>query len=104
MQRVANYVQAHLADRIPVATLAKEARLSPSHFNVLFKATTDLTCEQYILRTRLARAKALIETGTYTVGQVAHMTGFSDHSHLTVRFTKFFGAPPRSFLPAVRTV
>jgi AraC family transcriptional regulator len=103
MQRVANYVHAHLADRIPVATLAKEARLSPSHFNVLFKATTDLTCEQYILRTRLARAKALIETGTYTVGQVAHMTGFSDHSHLTVRFTKLFGAPPRSFLPKVRT-
>lgn len=104
MQRVAHHVQARIAERIPIQGLAKEARLSPSHFSVLFKATTGITCEQYIVRVRLGRAKELIESGAYTVGQVAHMTGFSDHSHLSLRFVEYFGAPPKAYLPKVRTV
>lgn len=104
MQRIALHVHARIAERIPMATLAKEARLSPSHFGVLFKATTGMTCEQYVMRVRLARAKELIESGAYTVGQVAHMTGFSDHSHLSLRFVEHFGSPPKSYLPSVRTV
>ncbi len=104
MQRIAHHVHLRIAERIPPSSLAKEACLSPSHFSVLFKATAGMTCEQYIMRVRLARAKELIESGAYTVGQVAHLTGFSDHSHLSLRFAERFGAPPKAYLPAIRTV
>lgn len=104
MRRVAAFVEDRLGERILLADLAREARLSPGHFGVLFKATMQLTPEQYILRMRLNRARLLIETGAYTVGQVAHRTGFADHSHLTVQFHRLFGAPPKAYLPRVRTV
>lgn len=103
MRRVVQFVDDNLGEKILLASLAREARLSANHFTVLFKATMEMTPEQYILRTRLLRAKAIIQCGAYTVGKVAHMTGFSDHSHLSVQFKKLFGAPPRAFLPAVRT-
>ena len=103
MKRVVQFVDKNLGEKILLASLAREARLSANHFTVLFKATMEMTPEQYILRTRLLRAKAIIENGAHTVGEVAHLTGFSDHSHLSVQFKKLFGAPPRAFLPAVRT-
>ncbi|WP_342750828.1 AraC family transcriptional regulator [Termitidicoccus mucosus] len=102
LHRVTDYIEAHLGEKI-TAMLAREARLSPNHFSVLFKATLGVTPEQYVLRARLLRAKALIETGSYTVNQVAYMTGFSDHSHLTVQFKRQFGVPPRAYLPRIRT-
>ncbi|WP_425506193.1 helix-turn-helix domain-containing protein [Termitidicoccus mucosus] len=45
-----------------------------------------------------------LKTGSYTVNQVAYMTGFSDHSHLTAQFKRQFGVPPRAYLPRIRTV
>jgi AraC family transcriptional regulator len=104
LKRVVDYVEANLGERISLAALAHEARLSPGHFSVLFKATVGMTPEQYILRSRLIRAKAIIMTGAYTVGEVAHMTGFSDHSHLSVQFRRLFGSPPKNWLPPLRTV
>jgi AraC family transcriptional regulator len=103
LDRVCSHVTTNLSERIPLAAMAREARLSPGHFSVLFKATMGMNPEQYVLRMRLLRAKDLIKSGAYTVSQVAHMTGFSDHSHLTLQFGRLFGSPPRCYLPAVRT-
>jgi len=104
MARVRAHVAACLGEKITLAALAREARLSPGHFSCLFKATMQMTPEQYILRTRLLQAKELIISGAYTVSQVAHMMGFFDHSHLTVQFRRLFGATPKSHLPRLRTV
>ena len=104
MRRVDEFIEARLAEKVSVVAVAKQARLSASHFGTLFKATTGMSCLQYILQYRLARARALIASGAYTVGQVAHMTGFSDHSHLTAVFSRRLGVPPRAFLPPDRIV
>ncbi len=104
MKKVKDYIASHLAEPIDFAGLAREAGLSTGHFGVLFKATMGMTPTQYILRTRLLKAKEIIGKGDHTIGQVAYLTGFSDHSHLSTQFRRFFGAPPKSFLPDVRTV
>lgn len=100
--RVCDFIESNLADKITIPALAHEARLSVSHFTMVFKATTGLTPEQYILRSRLLRARTLIETGTRTIGEIAYATGFADHSHLTVQFGRMFGAPPKAYRPEVR--
>jgi AraC family transcriptional regulator len=102
--RVASFIAANLGAELSVSILAREARLSPSHFSALFKATTGLTPEQFVLRSRLLKARELVQTGEYTIGQIAYATGFSDHSHLTVQFKRRFGVPPKAYLPAIRHV
>jgi len=104
MQRVTTFVELNLGGCIDFKQLAREARLSVSHFGVLFKATLGLTPEQYILHARLMKAKELITSGNHNVGEVAYKTGFADHSHLSVQFKRVFGAPPKTYLPLVRRV
>lgn len=103
-QRVVAFIKANLGVEISSSALAREARMSPSHFLTVFKASTGLTPEQYVLRTRLWKARELIRAGTRTIGEIAHATGFSDHSHLTVQFRRRFGVPPKAYLPAKRYV
>lgn len=102
--RVMEFIEKNYSEHITQTMLAREACLSAGHFGVLFKATTGMTPEQYVLRTRLLHAKTLIESGNYSVSEVAYMTGFSDHSHFTSQFKRFFAAPPRTFLPSLRRV
>jgi AraC family transcriptional regulator len=102
LRRVEARVEMRLTERVTTEELAREVGLGASRFRVLFKATLGLTPEQYVLRRRLLRARALIEAGRQTIGEVAHAVGFADHSHLTVRFRAFFGVAPRSLLPSVR--
>jgi AraC family transcriptional regulator len=102
--RVTAYVEANLGMELSVSKLAGEAHMSPSHFCGVFKATTGLTPEQFVLRARLLRAHQLVREGAHTIGQIAHATGFSDHSHLTVQFKRRFGVPPKAYLPSIRYV
>ena len=104
LSRVTVFIEACLAEEMSVPRLAKVAGTSVNHFAMLFKATTGLTPEQYILRARLWRARRLVEKGQRTIGEIAHATGFADHSHLTMQFGRMFGAPPKAFLPLVRSV
>ncbi|MEO6569374.1 MAG: AraC family transcriptional regulator [Opitutaceae bacterium] len=104
LSRVTAFIDVCLAEEMSVLRLAKVAGISVNHFAMLFKATTGLTPEQYILHSRLWRARRLVETGKRTIGEIAHATGFADHSHLTMQFRRMFGAPPKAFLPLIRSV
>lgn len=102
--RVLNYIEINLGVEISAVSLAREARMSPSHFCKVFKASTGLTPEQYVLRARLWKAREMICAGSHTVGEIAHATGFADHSHLTVQFKRRFGVPPKAYLPFQRYI
>ncbi len=102
--RVAAFINENLEGEISLAMLAREVRMSASHFSTVFKASTGMTPEQYVLCSRLWKAQEMIRTGMHTIGQIAYLTGFSDHSHLTVQFKRRFGVPPKVVLPSRRYI
>lgn len=98
LERVKRFIAEHLHEKLPLESLAREARYSPAHFSRLFKRSTGFTTEQYLLRTRLLRAKEFLRMGEFTISEVAYRLGFSDHSHFTTQFKRLFGAPPKVYL------
>ena len=98
LARVEGFIAEHLHEKLSLAVLAREGRFSPDHFSRLFRGSTGLSPERYLLQTRLIRARELLRTGDYTVSEVAHRVGFCDHSHLTTQFKRKFGAPPKAYL------
>jgi AraC-like DNA-binding protein len=91
------YVEDHLAEHIPLATLAGLARLSPYHFSRAFKQSFGVPPHRYHMKRRIERAKALLGRHALSVTEVGHTLGFSETSSFTATFRKTTGVTPSRY-------
>lgn len=98
IRQAIDYLNAHLAQDISLDQLAQTVNLSSSHLRRLFKQATGLAPHQYLLKLRVNRAKELLLTGSFSVGEVAMQVGFADQSHLHRHFKRVFGVTPKAMI------
>lgn len=114
--RVIEYIHTHLPRKITIETLASIAELSPSHFARAFRQSLGQTPHEFLITTRLQRAKKLIQTSSTSLYEISQLTGFSSNSHMSASMKKAWGQNPsqirhserqtlqaRSTLPALPT-
>ena len=100
MNRILEYIEAHLEEKLTTGQLADLAGYSEYHFLQLFKAHTGETVMEYICRRRLFRAMDEILAGSRII-DVAFRYGFESHSAFSRAFKREFGVSP-SFLRTLR--
>ena len=94
LRRVRAFVDANLDADLPIADLAAECRLSPSHFARTFSASTGTPPHKWLVNRRIERAKVLLRGGDDELSQIALACGFVDQSHFTRVFTRSEGQSP----------
>lgn len=97
LNRALEYIEANLDRALHLDELAKASGLSSFHFAKLFKQSTGVSPHQYVLQTRLERAKELLCNPEISLSQVSLEAGFADQSHLTNVFRRFLGVSPAKF-------
>jgi AraC family transcriptional regulator len=103
LDRVVDYMDAHLTRPLSLADLAEAASLSPTHFARRFKATTGAAPHQHLMRLRLQRAQRLLRETPRSIAQVAFECGFAHQGHLTRVFTRLGGITPAAFRRAAHS-
>jgi AraC family transcriptional regulator len=98
LERAVEYIQDQLDTDLTVSGIAQTVGMSPYYFTRLFKESTGQSPHQYLVEARVKKAKELLTTGKFTIGEVAHRVGFVDQSHLTRHFKRVFGLPPKRLL------
>jgi AraC family transcriptional regulator len=83
LERLRDYVVAHLDEPIEVAALANIAGRSPFHFSRVFARSVGLTPHRYVVHLRLRRAIELVRERRSGLAEIAARTGFTDQSHLS---------------------
>jgi AraC family transcriptional regulator len=83
LERLRDYVVAHLDEPIEVAALANIAGRSPFHFSRVFARSVGLTPHRYVVHLRLRRAIELVRERRSGLPEIAARTGFADQSHLS---------------------
>lgn len=91
------YLDEHFADEVSNAQLAQLAALSEHHFFRTFKLVFGYSPHQYLIHRRLKQAAEWLRTRSFTVSEVAHLTGFADVYSFSKAFRKAYGLPPSAF-------
>jgi sigma-54 dependent transcriptional regulator, acetoin dehydrogenase operon transcriptional activator AcoR len=97
MRRVMAFVEARISEAITLDDLARVAGISRFHFHRQFRRALGVTPHDYVMRTRIERAKLLLLDSDLTVGEVAGAVGFLDQSHFSNIFRKVVSMTPRAF-------
>jgi AraC family transcriptional regulator len=83
LERLKDYVLAHLDEPIEVEALADLVGRSPFHFTRVFAKSVGVTPHRYVVHLRLRRAIELARSGRLGLAEIAACTGFADQSHLS---------------------
>jgi AraC family transcriptional regulator len=93
LQRLRDYIVAHLDEPIGVEALADIAARSPFHFTRVFTRSVGMTPHRYVVHLRLQRAIELVREGRSGLAEIAARTGFADQSHLSRWVRRVHGVP-----------
>ena len=102
LRRVTAYIEAHLEDTLPLATLAAVVQLSPNYFASLFKRATGRTPQHYMLECRIARAKQLLAETEVPLSAIGPQVGWTDQSYFTALFRKHVAMTPKAYRDATQ--
>src|ERR1700694_995158 len=96
-RRVVEFIEGHLAEDIPLATLAELVDLSLFHFARAFKQSFGVPPHRYHMARRMDRARSLLQRPALSVTQIGIQIGFRETSSFTRAFRKFTGLTPTEY-------
>jgi AraC family transcriptional regulator len=94
LQRVRDYIDAHLGEALTLSDIAEVACLSSYHLSRSFKLATGITLHRYVLLRRIERAKKLLLKTDIPLAEVAWSVGFDSQASFTTRFRREVGVTP----------
>jgi AraC family transcriptional regulator len=97
LQKIRDYVLAHLDQRIEVTDLANLTGRSAFHFIRVFTRSVGMTPHRYVIHLRLQAALRRVREGRMSLAEIAADTGFADQSHLSRWIRRVHGIAPSEF-------
>lgn len=96
LDRILEYVERHLAERITLEDVARQFWVSQSAVSQVFRQKMDVSFYRCVIQRRLIAAKTLIGEGM-VLEEVSTRTGFADYSTFYRAFKKEYGISPRQY-------
>lgn len=98
INKIFAYIEDNLQGDLSLRTISEIAFYSPFHLHRLFKAITNETLNDYIIRKRIESAALhLIHDRELTISEIAFQNGFTSNSSFTRTFSKVYGQSPTHF-------
>ena len=97
---VINIALSYIAENSATVTeqeAAERCGLSLSYFSTLFKNTVGQKFGEYLMQTKIGRAKNLLLTTDKSITYIAYETGFSSSSHFISRFREIENTTPAQY-------
>ena len=97
-----NIIAYNYNNNLQIGALAQKVFLSPAYFSRLFKEKTGFTPKQYVLQTRLDKAKELLRLTKHSVKNISLTVGFKDPLYFSRLFVKHEKCTPSQYRKQMR--
>ena len=87
---------------VTVDKLAKTCFVSRRYLYTLFKEYKNISPVEYILSARMKNADKFLTSTDYSISKIAELVGYSNYSHFTRAYTKYFSISPTQRRKQVR--
>lgn len=94
MQRVREYIDAHLHEALSIQEMAEAVGLGAWTFARQFRAAAGCAPHAFVIDQRVKRAKGLLIGSDLAIKKIAAQCGFSDQSHMSRAIRKHLGVTP----------
>lgn len=94
MQKVMDFVDSHMAERISVEDAAAVAGYEKTRFCQIFRQTLGVSFHQYLNERRVNEAKRLLSVTAHPIGQIAEAVGLPEAKTFSRVFRAFEGITP----------
>lgn len=104
LSRVLEWLDATLDDeKLSLNDIARKAAVSVRSLTRHFRAQTGMTPLQWLLRARVRRAQALLETTSRSIEQISADVGFGSVAAFRVQFQRGAGTSPQAYRRAFQS-
>ncbi len=97
ISRIAESIQQRPSRRFAVSELARQVKMSESHFTSLFRHTIGLPPYAYLAHCRLETAKRQLAETKTPIAEIAKSLGYSSPQHFAMQFRKTYGLSAREW-------
>lgn len=87
-------IEKNFNDKITNEELANKANMAVNSFARLFKTSTGISVQQYIIKTKIEMACNLMHHSNKTIDEISFECGFSDRHHFAKTFKKLMNVNP----------
>ncbi|OCA92864.1 helix-turn-helix transcriptional regulator [Pseudobacillus wudalianchiensis] len=98
LQKAIDYMEEHLTDKITIEEIAKQANISPFHFQRTFVILTDMSVGEYLRRRRLTLAAQELSNASIKIIDLALKYGYDTPESFSKAFRKQHGMAPSEVL------
>ena len=92
-----NYINLHYAERITLDDLSRSISINKFYLQKLFKRYFGLSPNEYLIHTRLTRAKQLLRTTALPISQIAMDVGINNIGHFITLFKRYEEITPSAY-------
>ena len=96
LNRVITYMKDHLQENLTLTRIAREAGLSESYLNAVFKECVKCAPMDYYINMKMEQACYLLCNTDMHIYQVAQYLGY-DNQYYSRAFKKVLGVPPKKY-------
>lgn len=97
IQSCIDYIELHLAEKLPIRRLAERVGYTEYYLSHKFKEETGSSISSYIRYARIERAKSLLTATDLSVSQIAEQLQFCSSSYFSLKFQEVTGMLPNQY-------
>ncbi|MEK3914742.1 response regulator [Paenibacillus sp. FSL H7-0331] len=97
IQKVQEFVHAHLDQDVSLQSLADHVYLHPAYLSKIFKLETGEGMSDYIYRLRMEKASHLLSETNEKIHEISRKSGYVNPSHFSRVFKKYFNMTPDEY-------